>query len=120
MEIMKNNYKLFLAIVIGAVIGSILTHPAGKNQPHGHYQYTLSDIATMTGKPDSTINSNNRNIAASNTNNPGGNEAQMSHNNKAAKKSMAKERGNYRSVTTSPSNTKPVNKKNVRIAGALD
>lgn len=120
MEIMNNNYKLLLAIIIGIAIGSILTHPADQNLSHSHNERNLADITTMTDRPGSTINSNNHNPAASSKKTPGGNEAQLRDGNNAAKQAIAGERENYRPVTTNPSNKKRVNSKKVRLADALD
>lgn len=120
METMKNNYKLFLAIIIGTAIGSILTHPADKNLLHSHNENNMSDIAAMIGKSGSTINSDNRKNTASIKSDSSGNKTLLRHNNSAAKQSLAEEHENFRPVTTSPSNTKRTTKKNVRLAGALD
>ena len=120
MEAMKKNYKLFLAIMLGIAIGSILTHPADKKLLHSHNERSIADIGTMIGNPDSTINSNNRKNTASIKSDSSGNKTLLRHSNSAAKQSLAKEHENFRPVITSPSNTKRTTKKNVRLAGALD
>lgn len=125
MEIMKKNYKLMLAVVIGAAIGSILTQPTVNNMPHGHNEHKLTDIATLIGTPGigtpgSTIPSNNQNSPASNTKTPGGNKISTSHKNSAVTQATTNEHEHYRSVATGQSNTKRANKENVKLADALD
>lgn len=119
MEIMKKNYKLFFAIVIGAVIGSILTQPPVNSTSHSHYEHNQINISALIGKQGATALKNSNKTAA-NTIIQGNKKAPSTHKNHEVTRVTSEKHENFRPVASTPSSKKRVTKDSVRIAGALE
>ena len=120
MDIIKKNYKLFFAIVIGAAIGSILTQPAVNSTAHSRYEHNQINISELIGKQDDAAELKNSNKTAAKTIIQGNKKAPSIHKNHEVTRVTSEKHENYRPVASTPSSKKRVTKDSVRIAGALD